>query len=333
MMDRFHIDLYYDSIAGVLDKLPQLCSIGIASNPPLLGNVAKFKFFTLPMLLKHVPATLSLRSLRGDSMDYSEEVVELLKAHPDLEEIRLLLIGPHAAQPPPSLAGVRLRKLRALAVDTFLFEKHVLQDHHMKNLTHLWLTNLGDAEEVNEALDLLGPQLLSLRIEQSFWAMEERVFPTAREVHWDQCTRLRFLQVEDHVAMTVNWVRASSAPSTSRLSRHLSPKAPWCAKDAYLEYTPGCWAEEILRLPPALETLVWAPMWTRRYEDVGPTWKHRSLFRHYAGDLLLGHPTLQQVLYLWNDEGYRQCRLSKGHVMEGWADERDADGDAWAQVV
>ncbi|KAI0753144.1 hypothetical protein C8Q80DRAFT_496075 [Daedaleopsis nitida] len=184
----------------------------------------------------------------------------------------------------------------------------------MKNLTHLWLTNLLDSEAVNDALDLLGPQLVSLRIEQTFWTREKRVLPTAREVHWDQCTRLRFLQVEDHVSTSANW-------------------APWCSKDAYLEYSHGCWADEIPRLPPALETLVWAPMWTRRYEDVGPTWKHRSLLRHYAEYLLLGHATLRQVLYLWNDEGYRQCWLFKEHVMEGWADERDPDGDAWAQVM
>lgn len=74
-------------------------------------------------------------------------------------------------------------------------------------------------------------------------------------------------------------------------------------------------------------------MWTRRYHDVGPTWKQRSVLRHYAEDLLNGRPSLKDVLYLWNDEGYRHCYLLHGNMMEGWADPRVTDGDAWAHYM
>ncbi|KAI0753146.1 hypothetical protein C8Q80DRAFT_496142 [Daedaleopsis nitida] len=82
-----------------------------------------------------------------------------------------------------------------------------------------------------------------------------------------------------------------------------------------------------------MHTLIWAPTWTRRHYDVGPTWKNRSVLRHYAEDLLRGHASLKSVSYLWNDEGYCHCWLKDGHMMEGWADPRDADGDAWARVM
>ena len=107
---------------------------------------------------------------------------------------------------------------------------------------------------------------------------------------------------------------------------------PWNADEACFVYRPGCWADVAARLPPTLETLIWGPLWTRRYLDVGPNHKHRALLRRYAEDMLKGHPTLKDVKYLWNDEGYCHCYLLDGSMMEGWAEARDTDDDAWTRA-
>ncbi|KAI0762445.1 hypothetical protein C8Q74DRAFT_1371483 [Fomes fomentarius] len=299
--DAAHGDMFYDAMARVLGKLPRLQSIGLMGIPSR-GNAPLIRFFMLPMLLKNASFP-SLRYLRGDALFLTSQAEAFLNEHQGLEEVRLLPIQGFADLAPPAgnLARVRLPKLRALGIDTALVPQ--LQDHHTKNLTHLWLTNGLRSEALDEALELFGMQLLGLRIEQTFVSIVTRVLPTARPVRWDHCKQLRFLQL------------------------------PWEPKDADFEYTPCCWVDEIAHLPPVLETLVWAPMWTRRYHDVGPTWKQRSVLRHYAEDLLNGRPSLKDVLYLWNDEGYRHCYLSNGNMMEGWADPQDTDGDAWAHIM
>ena len=69
-----------------------------------------------------------------------------------------------------------------------------------------------------------------------------------------------------------------------------------------------------------------------QYLDVGPNHKHRALLRRYAEDMLKGHPTLKDVKYLWNDEGYCHCYLLDGSMMEGWAEARDTDDNAWTRA-
>ena len=93
----------------------------------------------------------------------------------------------------------------------------------------------------------------------------------------------------------------------------------------------------VVRLPPALETFVWAPLWTyrtdRRPLSQGTYDGHRAAVRQYAERTLRELPTLRAVLYKWHVEGYFRCVLSgEGEVEERPAAPEDVDEDTWAYV-
>ena len=93
-------------------------------------------------------------------------------------------------------------------------------------------------------------------------------------------------------------------------------------------------------LPPALETLVWAPAWTRRalHQSTGllisePDQTHRYVLRRFAEDMLGQFPALKEVLYLWSGEGFFHCVLSdEGGMLEAHADTEHVLRNAWACV-
>ena len=91
-----------------------------------------------------------------------------------------------------------------------------------------------------------------------------------------------------------------------------------------------------MTLPPNLETFVWAPVWTRQYikqhtgvDEPGPLC--RQVVQRFAGRVLKRFKSLQEVMVLWNEQGYlHYCRSPR--LMEGWAYPESADTNAWAAV-
>ena len=88
-------------------------------------------------------------------------------------------------------------------------------------------------------------------------------------------------------------------------------------------------------LPPALETLVWAPPWTRYddFYDSEPQDGHRCAIRRFAQAVLKDFTSMREVIYLWFGKEYFHCSLSgAGEWRERQVDPREADRDAWAEV-
>ena len=93
-----------------------------------------------------------------------------------------------------------------------------------------------------------------------------------------------------------------------------------------------------VRLPPNLETFVWAPVWTRQYTkqhtdlyDSEPGPLYRKVVQRFAEGVLQLFDSLQEVMVLWNEQGYlHYCRTPR--LMEGWAYPESADINAWAAV-
>ncbi len=192
--DNDQADLYRDTVRSILDAVPRLVSIDMRGDPrrhrrPFSGS------WRIPTLLEG--KTLPLRHIRGFPAFLDQGYAATLRVlGPQLEELRLTTKPSSLDIPaPPTLACVKLPKLHTIACDMYIL-RHIKDT---RNVTHLWLIAVGQ-EELNEAVDLLGPQLVSLRIEQGFVNPQGPMYPTERLVRWDRCTRLKFLHVVDMVA-------------------------------------------------------------------------------------------------------------------------------------
>ncbi|KAI0717534.1 hypothetical protein C8T65DRAFT_737867 [Cerioporus squamosus] len=319
-------ELYLDTLSAILDAVSRLVSLEMwgdlrsASARPFSGS------WNLSTLLKG--KSPPLRYIRGYPVRLDASYATTLQVlGPQLEEVRLLSQAVILNEPavPGTLADVELPNLHTLACDIFIL-------HQMKatrNITHLWLVDRFDAQAINEAIDLLGPQLVSLRIEQTSNNPQGPMYPTERPVRWERCTRLKFLHIDDIVDY--------------RRYDRWSPEAYYGGRTCW-----GDWLGRVglalgtqpHRLPPVLETLVWAPAWVRKvaedsrmYQIGEPGQTHRYVLRRFAEVTLERFSSLEEFLYMWSDEGYFHCMLSsEGDLLEAHTDREHVYYNAWAAV-
>ena len=208
--DRKRANAYFDAMQAVFDKLPStnLVSVdfqrvhirlGIAPLPDLsIGSV--FRDHSFP-----------LRQLRGEPMLLNEDAAQFLHRHCNLlEDVRIVTVPPTQSAPiapgsPVSLSGLKFPKLRKLGCDVWTLN----QIKDTSSLTHLWIMDKWDSSTGQQAVALLGEQLVSLRVDQHFRAPAGAMFPTQRSAQWERCTRLQFLQLEDFPAQP--WTLVSSS--------------------------------------------------------------------------------------------------------------------------
>ncbi|KAI0717537.1 hypothetical protein C8T65DRAFT_640917 [Cerioporus squamosus] len=322
--------LYHDTLKVILGGVPRLVSFEVRAD--LWGGPARpcsgsYWQNDISRLLKG--KALPLRYIRGIPAVLNKSYAATLRVlSPQLEEVRLLSESPVDTQNGPALAtlaGVELPKLHTIACDIAIL--HQIKD--TGNITHLWLIDVLSAQAVNEVVDLLGAQLVSLRIEQTFDDPEGPMYPTERPaLRWDRCTRLKFLHVVDVVDYQeyTRWPPSSYyGPTTDR---------------AWLR--PLQLSDQPQHLPPVLETLVWDPVWARKVlpaddVDVGlvgqPEHMHRYVLRRFAEATLERFASLKEFFYMWSDEGYFHCMLSpEGDLFEAHIELEDMFYDAWACV-
>ena len=101
------------------------------------------------------------------------------------------------------------------------------------------------------------------------------------------------------------------------------------------DYQYGVEERKKSKLPPALETLVWAPPWTRYdyFHRSEPQDGHRCAIRRFSEAVLKDFASVREVIYLWLEKDHFHCSLSTaGEWRERQADSREADRDTWAEV-
>ncbi len=78
-------------------------------------------------------------------------------------------------------------------------------------------------------------------------------------------------------------------------------------------------------LPPALQTLVWSPAWTRVFTyHIYPDEQKRADVRRFAEAVLRGSRTLRTVTVEWAGRGFYECYLTPmKQYKEGEASEMD----------
>ncbi|KAM5542167.1 hypothetical protein V8D89_004040 [Ganoderma adspersum] len=293
----------------LLEQLPGLVTLDVEAMD--LRHPRRF----IPILPKLVMGRdLPVKRLRGDRVRLNPNFADFLREHPQLEEVRLEDRRPLHG---PALIG-ELRDVRLESLD--LLKLHTLGCNHRliapvnnpRNITRLYVTDDGpDSGMVHDIVHIFGAQLVSLRVDLNHSpGPSDWNYPTLRDHPWEKCPRLKFLHIDDGSLR-------SDRPSV----------------DLSNDYQYGVEERKKGKLPPALETLVWAPPWTR-YDG----WSrrelqdgHRRAIRRFSEAVLRDFTTVRAVIYLWFEEDYFHCSLSAaGEWRERQADPREADRDTWA---
>ena len=145
----------------------------------------------------------------------NEDAAQFLHRHCNLlEDVRIVTVAPTQSAPtapgsPVSLSGLKFPKLRKLGCDVWTLN----QIKDTSSLTHLWIMDKWDSSTGQQAVALLGEQLVSLRVDQHFRASAGAMFPTQRSAQWERGARLQFLQLEAFPAHPWTLV-SSSSPRT-----------------------------------------------------------------------------------------------------------------------
>ncbi|KAI0753696.1 hypothetical protein C8Q74DRAFT_1306401 [Fomes fomentarius] len=174
------------------------------------------------------------------------------------------------------------------------------------SITHLDVRNVPGKQAIDKIISLLCTQLISLRIAHHVHDEEGRLYPT-NDHAWKQCPRLKYLYIRH-----CDW--------NHDVARYLSDEAA-----------------DASNLPPALETLVWAPAWARVYtHHFYPDGKRRSDVRRFAKKLLRASRSLNTVIYGWMHGRYYTYSLEGSEwgaeCRETWLDWGDAEEEAWRHV-
>ncbi|RPD58530.1 hypothetical protein L226DRAFT_614685 [Lentinus tigrinus ALCF2SS1-7] len=238
---------------------------------------------------------IGLLRVTGDPLVLDEPTVAFLKTQRRLEELRLY----HHYGEDFEVLGVR--RVRVLSCPYRLLSG--LDLRQISHLTHLNVTSVMSEGEIAGIIQVLGPQLVSLRLEQNVWKQKGRLYPTNGHA-WDKCPLLKFLHV-----------------------RH-------CQSHANSMYYLSDDAFDASNLPPALETLVWSAAWTRaRTHHLYPDEKKREEIRHFAEAVLRASGSLRSVIYEWSGEAFYKCfLLESGEWREIPTISEEADDEVWTEV-
>ncbi|TFK85599.1 hypothetical protein K466DRAFT_566528 [Polyporus arcularius HHB13444] len=226
-----------------------------------------------------------LRRLIGTPVDMNRHKI-FIQQFPELEEIHLYGDG-------SSIEYSRLPSLRILSCRSCILTGARTGITPCRTLTHLSVAEVT-SEDIDKIVDVLGSQLVSLRLEQMVWDEQGRLYPTNGPA-WRKCSRLKCLHVRHQ-----NW-------------RHDMTR--------YLHDDPI----DARNLPPALQTLVWSPAWTRVFTyHIYPDEQKRADIRRFAEAVLRGSRTLRTVTVEWAGRGFYKCYLTPmKQYKEGEASEMD----------
>ncbi len=175
----------FDVMRFILARLPALHTITLRRDYACV--------LPLPKLLDALVPTL--RHLTGDEVESTADMHALLAARPELEEVRLRW-NRHASYTTQTLAGRNLGNLRILACPAKMLEGA----RFTPNLTHLYITMSYGQDHLLEIIELVGEQLVSLRIRRRFDQYTRQDRPTSQRYDWSGCLKLKFLQVHDELA-------------------------------------------------------------------------------------------------------------------------------------
>lgn len=122
--------------------------------------------------------------ITGDHLHLDEPTVAFLKTQQRLKELRLY------HRDGQDFDSLGLRRVRILSC-SYSFLSGLGAGHL---LTHLNVTSVTSEYDIAGIIRVVGPRLVSLRLEQSVWKQRGRLYPTNGH-DWDRCPMLRFLQV------------------------------------------------------------------------------------------------------------------------------------------
>ncbi|KAM5542172.1 hypothetical protein V8D89_004045 [Ganoderma adspersum] len=314
--NQLHCFDFLSFVGEILEQLPGLVTLEAEGIDP---RHHRRSIPVLPMLV--MGTSLPVKRLRGDRVHLNPNFAEFLRKHPQLEEVRLEARRPLLHGPGPALIGeprdVRLESLNLLKLHTLGCNHRLIAPvNNPRNITRLYVTeDSADSDMIHDIVRIFGAQLVSLRVDlyhslhvgSSDWK-----YPTLRDYPWEKCPRLKFLHIDD------------GSLRSDRPSVDLSD-----------DYQYGVEERKKGKLPPALETLVWAPPWTRYdgWSRRGLQDGHRRAIRRFSEAVLKDFTSMREVIYLWSEKGYFHCSLSTaGEWRERQADPREADRDTWAEV-
>ena len=258
-----------------------------------------------------------LRRLKGTPIDMDFT----LQDFPDLEEIHL------SNDPGFEVGDLEIPKLRILSCPG----RTIMRSNPVAcpTLTHLSVTKVT-SEDIYCIVCVFGPQLVSLRVEQSVWDEQGRLYPT-NGPQWQACTRLKYLNVRHYqwfhdVSSTYTFrsVQCRQSYADYTLSRCLFPQmSRYLHDDAF----------DVTNVPPSLQTLVWQPAWTRVYTyHMYPDEEKHADVRRFAEAIMWVSSTLTAVIYEWTGHRFYKCYLTPTGCGETEARQSDVDSDAWTYV-
>ena len=158
-----------------LEKLRKLTSIVVHDRVAMRTIAAIFE-----------KTNIRLLRITGEFLVLDQSTVMFLKAQQRLEELRLYH---HYAEDFDKLG---LRRIRVLSCPYRLLRG--LDKGNLHRLTHLNVTSVMSEDDIAEIISFVGPQLVSLRLEQNVWKQKGRLYPT-NGYAWDRYPRLKFLHV------------------------------------------------------------------------------------------------------------------------------------------
>ncbi|RPD58544.1 hypothetical protein L227DRAFT_654629 [Lentinus tigrinus ALCF2SS1-6] len=236
-----------------------------------------------------------LRCIRGTPLAQNDVNFFTLQQFPELEEIHFN----NARGGTQLVASLGLPNLRVLTCPSRMLTDVMPQS--CPNLTHLNVKEVT-SEDIERIVHILGPQLVSLRLEHTVWDEQGRLYPTNGPPVWRRCARLKYLHV-----------------------RHNQ----WCHDmSRYLHDDPV----DTTNLPPSLQTLVWSPAWTRVYTyHIYPDEDKRADVRRFAETVMRASRTLRTVVYEWTGRRFYRCYLGT-HTECRETAELEMDEGAWTRV-
>lgn len=162
-------------VGTALEKLRRLTSITICDRTAMRTIAAVFD-----------KTRVRLLRIVGEHLVLDQPTVAFLKSQQRLQEVRLY------HRDAEDLETLGLHRIRVLSCPYRLLAG--LSDDHLCRLTHLNVMSVMSEDDIAGIIHAVGPQLVSLRLEQNVWKQQGRLYPTNGHA-WIQCPRLKFLHV------------------------------------------------------------------------------------------------------------------------------------------
>ncbi|KAI9069736.1 hypothetical protein FKP32DRAFT_1599727 [Trametes sanguinea] len=245
-----------------------------------------------------------LKYIRGLLVLLNELNIEVLRGLSDLEEARF--VSSEEQGDLQKISQLHLPKLRTLESDIMSFGGLRAS---LGSVTHLSITSPLDHATLDDVLQLLGKQLISLYVRRELGDYDGRMYP---KLPWAKLKKLKYLRIDDRGRQ----VRCIPGEHEGLHTR---------------------------QVPPALHTLVWLPTWThgsmRAASTFAPgdtTENREEDIYDFAWHCLTDWPTMWRVLYGYGRriDNLIQCTMdSHGVLHEKQASMRQRGPNGWLGVV